>query len=88
MDALRDVPVSGACALDLDIACSAFGKDSLLVRWHQEYRLVDAPAGIKISIAAQDAQALISRPRLRETPSGIFRNASTFELPLPPQENP
>lgn len=77
-DAVIDCPMSGICTVDIDKVVKRFGKTGFISRWHDEYRLVNLRASVKVSISKEDALAIIERLGLVECDSLIFRNASTF----------
>ena len=79
-DGIIDCPLSGICQINLDKIIKCFGKETTIVRWHQEYRLINKFAKVKIKISIVNAKTLIEKLNLIEVKSAIFGNASTFML--------
>lgn len=76
-DGIIELPLTGNCKINVKHIVRCFGF-SIISRWHDEYRLYNQRAGIKVTISKEDALALIAELELCEVPSPIFRHASTF----------
>jgi len=80
-DGVLDTEVSfelkGICEIDLSHISKCFGK-SIISRWHEEYRLVNIRAKVKVNISKNDALALIEMLNLVESNSTVFNNASSW----------
>jgi len=77
-DGILECPSSGECKLDLNKITKCFGEHSILSRWHDEYRLCNQRAHVKVTISTADAKELIQRLKLVEHRSPVFANAGTF----------
>jgi hypothetical protein len=76
-DGIIELPLTGECKINVKHITRCFGF-SIISRWHDEYRLCNQRAGIKVTISKEDAIALIANLELHEVPCSIFANASTF----------
>lgn len=76
-DAITDYKDTGICGIDVDKVCKCF-RLSTISRWHDQYRLVNLRAKVKVTISKEDAEAIIQKLNLVDVKSGIFANASTF----------
>ena len=77
-DGIVDVQSTGICKLDLNVVSKKFGEHSTISRWHEEYRLVNLRARVKVTISKEQAFNLIKMLNLVEYKSPIFANAGTF----------
>lgn len=76
-DCIIDTPLTGECKIDVDNVCRCFGF-SILSRWHEQYRLINLHANVKVTISKKDALEIIERLNLIDVPSGVFANGSTL----------
>lgn len=79
-DGVIDGPMTGECEIDIDKIVKCFGL-SFITRWHEEYRLVNRRAHVKITIRKKDALEIIKRLDMQESRDALFKNASTFFTP-------
>ncbi len=71
------LPMTGPCHIDCGKLAKCFGF-SIVSKYHDQYRLVNRRAHIKITLYPEEAKQLIREMNLVEVPAGIFKNASTF----------
>jgi hypothetical protein len=70
--------MTGVCEIDVDKAIKCFGKQGFIVRYRDEYRLVNNRAKVKITIDKQDALCIIEQLQLIEQTDFIFKHTSIF----------
>jgi len=81
-----NMPDTGECKIDLEKAFKCFDEQCAISQWDNTYRLIRTAyrgkvTRLKATIKPKDAFALIFKLDLEETPSGMFRSASSWRLP-------
>lgn len=78
-EAIIDMPLTGACKIDIELAIKLFNKDTFISKWKDAYRLVEEN-GIKVTISKEDAIRLIVELDLEGEKSPVFTSGTTYRM--------
>jgi hypothetical protein len=70
------------CEIDIKKAVKYFriNRNTIISRWHDEFRIVSKSGRLKVNIFEKDAMELIEMLDLKRHFSNAFNNASTYYL--------